>query len=77
MKVHRAFADVGSHGGIFYFLSGPVAVDYPGLLHIFKDRLSPDLVEVEIRQVNRKKREIRCGKSEGRKAELKRAKHEK
>lgn len=52
-RVHRAWADVGSHGGIFFFESGLVGDRYPGLLHIFKDKVTPDLIEVEIRQVKK------------------------
>lgn len=44
-----AFADVGSHGGIFKFESGPVGNAYPGLLQIYERRVTPDLVRVEIR----------------------------
>lgn len=55
VKVHRGWADVGSHGGIFAFTKGPVGDSYPGLLHIFKDKVTPDLVEVKISPVNRKK----------------------
>ena len=65
VKVHRAWADVGSHGGIFFFEDGPVGRQYPGLLHIFKDRVSHDLVEVEIRSVKRKKAEAAHEKAEG------------
>ncbi len=57
VKVHRAWADVGSHGGLSFFEDGPVGRQYPGLLHIFKNRVSHDLVEVEIRSVKRKKAE--------------------
>lgn len=56
VKPMRAWADVGSHGGIFAFMDGPVADrGYEGLLHIFKDKVTPDLVEVEIRQAKPKK----------------------
>ena len=48
-KTVKAWADVGSHGGIFYFDGGPVADRYPGLMHIFKTKVTEDLVEVEIR----------------------------
>lgn len=54
LRVHRAWADVGIHGGIFFFVSGGMVGDrYPGLLHIFKDKITPDLVEVEIRPVKK------------------------
>jgi len=43
-----AWADVGSHGGIFAFDGGPVGHRYPGLLHIFKEKLTGDLIPVEI-----------------------------
>lgn len=51
MRTIKAWADVGSHGGIFAFESGPLARDYPGLLHIFKDE-APGLVPVIIRQLD-------------------------
>jgi len=54
VRVHRAWADVGSHGGIFFFERGMVGDRYPGLLHIFKDKVTPDLIEVEIRPVRRR-----------------------
>jgi len=34
-RILKAFADVGSHGGIFEFCDGPVALRYPGLLQIY------------------------------------------
>lgn len=52
VKVHRGWADVGSNGGIFYFDGGPTGNLYPGLMHIFKDQVTPDLVEVEIRPIS-------------------------
>ena len=55
VKRIRAWADVGSHGGVFEFLSGPVAISYPSLLHIFAEKVSPDLVEVIISQAKPKK----------------------
>ena len=48
VKKHIGYADVGSHGGIFYFQHGPVGDRYPGLLHIYKTQLTPDLVPVYI-----------------------------
>jgi hypothetical protein len=54
MKTVRSmigYADVGSHGGIFAFDMGPVAERYPGLLQIYKNKLTPDLVAVKITAV--------------------------
>ena len=48
-KVIKAWADVGNHGGIFSFISGPVKSKYPGLMHIYAYQVTPDLVPVEIR----------------------------
>lgn len=45
----EGWADVGSHGGIFTFESGPVADLYPGLMHIYSSKLTPDLVHVTIK----------------------------
>jgi hypothetical protein len=42
------WADIGSHGGIFCFESGPVAANYPGLYHIYRTKLTPDLKKVRI-----------------------------
>ena len=42
------YADVGSHGGIFYFESGDISARYPGLYQIYRTRLTPDLVKVKI-----------------------------
>ena len=47
-KKIKAWADVGSHGGIFVFEVGPVAQEYPSLLHIYKRKISKDLVPVTI-----------------------------
>jgi hypothetical protein len=43
-----AWADIGSHGKIFEFVSGPVAERYPHLLHIYSKKLTPYLVRVKI-----------------------------
>ena len=47
-KTIRAYADIGSHNGIFMFEAGPVANRYPKLLHIFKEKVTPDLRPVKI-----------------------------
>lgn len=47
-KTIKAWADVGSHGNIFFFLSGPVGDKYPGLLHIYQKRVTKDLIPVTI-----------------------------
>lgn len=44
----RAWADVGSHGGIFMFEVGLVADRYPKLLHIYHEKVSPNLIPVTI-----------------------------
>ena len=51
MKVKRmvAYAEVGSHGGIFEFVAGPISKCYPTLLHIYRTPVIGDLVPVEIR----------------------------
>jgi len=48
-RTMRAYADVGSHGFIFEFVAGPVAERYPTLLQIYREKITPDLVPVEIR----------------------------
>lgn len=49
VKTHKAWADVGSHGGIFAFEPGGRVGDrYPNLLHIFTKQHTPDLVPVTI-----------------------------
>ena len=47
-KIVKAWADVGSHRGIFVFESGPVGDRYPHLLHIFAKQVTPDLIPVHI-----------------------------
>lgn len=52
IKRVRAYADIGSHNGIFEFGVGPVASRYPNLLHIFskKDKgLTPVIIEYKIK----------------------------
>ncbi len=44
----RAYADIGSHNGIFMFDMGPVGDRYPTLLHIYKKRLTKELRPVII-----------------------------
>lgn len=48
IKQIKAWADVGSHGGIFMFDTGPVGSKYPTLLHIFRKRVTKDLIPVKI-----------------------------
>lgn len=60
LKPKYAWADVGSHGGIFEFFSGPVADRYPGLLHIFRRR-GPGLVRVKIEIAKRASRGVDGG----------------
>lgn len=47
-KTVKAFADVGSHGEIWHFATGPVAERYPHLMQIYTERVTPDLVPVII-----------------------------
>lgn len=51
VKTHIAYADVGSHGGIFMFDMGKVAEAYPTLLHIYRKKVTKDLIKVRITQV--------------------------
>ena len=44
----KAWADIGSHNKIFMFELGPVASKYPTLLHVYKNKITPDLVPVTI-----------------------------
>jgi len=44
----KAWADVGSNGGIFVFELGPVARQYPRLMHIYDRKISKDLIPVTI-----------------------------
>lgn len=44
----RAYADVGSHGGIFMFYGGYLGERYPTLLHIYKRKLLKNFVPVTI-----------------------------
>lgn len=48
LKKVKAWADIGSHGGIFEFIGGAFGSRYPHLMHVFSERVSPDLVEVTI-----------------------------
>ena len=47
-KTIRAYADIGSHNGIFMFEGGLVAERYPTLLHIYRKKVSKDLRPVTI-----------------------------
>lgn len=51
-----AYADVGSHGGIFEFWAGNIAERYPTLLQIYRRQVTPDLVAVKITPLVPKKR---------------------
>lgn len=48
-----AYADVGSHGGIFEFVSGSIANNYPTLLQIYRKKVTPDLVKVRITEIKK------------------------
>lgn len=56
--VHRGWADVGSHGGIFFFDGGRIGDLYPGMFHIYRTQITPDLIEVEIRAVHKKNKMV-------------------
>ena len=47
-KKVKAWADVGSGGGIFVFEAGPVASRYPRLMHIFDRQITSGLIPVTI-----------------------------
>lgn len=49
-KTHKmkGYADIGSHNKIFMFSAGSVAEKYPTLLHIYAEKVSPDLIPVTI-----------------------------
>jgi hypothetical protein len=57
----RAWADIGSHGGIFVFDSGLVYDRAGPLLNIWETKFRDDLVEVEIR-IKEKKHDPRRDK---------------
>ena len=42
-KRTRVYVDIGSHGGVFMFESGPVGNLYPTLLHVYRRKITPDL----------------------------------
>lgn len=44
----RAYADIGSHDGIFMFEAGLVGTRYPGLLHVYRHKINADLKPVII-----------------------------
>lgn len=43
-----AYADVGSHGGVFEFAAGNIAERYPTLLQVYRTQVTKDLVPVYI-----------------------------
>lgn len=48
-KKVKAWADVGSHGGIFAFAGGgECARNYMGMMHIYETRVTKDLIPVTI-----------------------------
>lgn len=47
-NIVTAWAEVGSHGGIFEFTGGLVAERYPSLMHIYSQKIDDDLREVQI-----------------------------
>ena len=58
IKPIKAWADVGSNGGIFEFQLGPVAQRYPHLMHIFSEKVSDDLIPVLITPIKPAKRAL-------------------
>lgn len=54
MKPMKAWADVGSHGGIFEFAIGNIADRYPHLLQIYSKQVTPDLIPVKIIPIKQK-----------------------
>lgn len=48
IKRVRAYAEIGSHGGIFMFDLGPTARNYPTLLHVYRKKVAPYLIPVTI-----------------------------
>jgi hypothetical protein len=48
VKRVRAYADIGSHNGIFMFDVGYVGIAYPTLLHIYRKKVTKDLRPVII-----------------------------
>jgi hypothetical protein len=42
-KIMRVYIDVGTHGGVFEFLAGPVGNNYPHLLHVYRKQVTEDL----------------------------------
>lgn len=55
-KKLEAWASVGSHGGVYVFMCGPVADRYPELLHVYKTKVTPDLQPVTITYGHKKPR---------------------
>lgn len=51
VRTMKAWADVGSHGGIFMFDCGAIADRYPNLLQVYAKQVTPDLVPVTIAPV--------------------------
>lgn len=43
-----AYADIGSHKKIFMFSGGNIAEKYPTLLHIYLQKVTPDLIPITI-----------------------------
>lgn len=44
----KVYVSVGSHGGIFEFLVGPVAKRYPHLLHVYAKQVTDDLIPMHL-----------------------------
>lgn len=59
-KQFKAYADIGSHGGIFEFISGPVAMSYPHLMHIYSEKISSNLIEIKITYDIKTRNNKRC-----------------
>ena len=47
-KRMRVWIDIGSHGGVFMFLGGGIAEQYPTLLHIHRRKIAPYLKQATL-----------------------------
>ena len=60
VKAVKAWAYVGSHGGIFAFGGGgQCATNYRGMMHIYTTQVTPDLVPVLITPIPTPKRKLK------------------
>jgi hypothetical protein len=54
VRIIKAWADVGSHDGVFIFESGPIYSMYGPVMHVYASNCVPGLTPIEI-HVPRKK----------------------